>query len=289
MMGSAIEPTMALGRIVRQPIVADSTTIVNDAEGSPTRHPAQTGHQLGVAVDAVGQPRRREEEQRSRGWSPGPPRPRCPRRWCPAGRRRRRRPGGWRRNGSWPSACRPRRSSAGCDAARRPGCRCRSGSGPRFWFSTQNRAEHAEGVDQRAGQVQTAAPGDVHDLAAAAEVLPPSRSEGSPACSRRHHSLRLLGRARPPVRVGEQGDGHDHREPEQESPADDGQPAAQQARKLGHLFAGAGDLDGGPALGSDRGGFRLPQEPLWPRPPRFRPGPAHDRGRPARRRPVPAA
>ena len=62
MRGSAIEPTMALGRIVRQPIVADSTTIVNDGRGQPDRHPAEAVDQLGVAVDAVGQPRRGEEQ-----------------------------------------------------------------------------------------------------------------------------------------------------------------------------------------------------------------------------------
>ena len=35
-MGSAIEPTMAFGRIVRKPMVAESTTMVNAADGSPT-------------------------------------------------------------------------------------------------------------------------------------------------------------------------------------------------------------------------------------------------------------
>ena len=35
-MGSNIEPTMALGRMVRQPVVAERTTIVKAADGSPT-------------------------------------------------------------------------------------------------------------------------------------------------------------------------------------------------------------------------------------------------------------
>ena len=47
MMGSAIEPTMALGRIVRQPMVADSTTIVNDADGRPTATQRRPGTSSG--------------------------------------------------------------------------------------------------------------------------------------------------------------------------------------------------------------------------------------------------
>ena len=263
MMGSTIEPTMALGRIVRQPIVAESTTMVNDGRRQPDGDPTEPGHQLRIPVDAGRHPGRGEEQEDAEDGGQ-------------ADRDR--------------DADRDRAAERGVvvvgqvdgdeaghggahaaegdglqDAAQGEGLDVDAGQGlTEVVVEHPEQRQHADGVDQRAGEVEAAAARDVDDLAPAGHdgrravggIVQLAHRAAIPimralACA--GHRGPSPSRAGAPIRVAEEGDGDDDRHAEQERADEDGERPAQEAGHAGHRVPACATSTTGPIAARDRG------------------------------------